>query len=116
MIERLITDIDLGTIDAGEAGLSSSDPAGTIASVISTTIGLMTVIGGVFFIFNIITASMAIITSAGDKGNLEQARTKMTHSFVGLVVTISALFIVGLLTTVLGIPNFLNFSGMIGSL
>jgi len=115
MTKLLLADIPLGEISAGNVGLSG-DPVDTIAQTLSTTIGLLTVMGGVYFIFNIITAAITIISSAGDKGNLEQARTKMTHSVIGLVVTISALFLVGMLTTVLGIPNFLNFSGMINSL
>jgi hypothetical protein len=114
-LKLLAGSVPAGTIDVGDVGLSG-DPVTTIANIISTTIGLMTVIAGVYFIFNIITAAIGIISSAGDKGNLETARTKMTHSVIGLIVTISALFIVGLLTTVLGIPDFLNFAGMINSL
>lgn len=105
----------LGSIQ-NSAGISSTDPVGTMAKIISTGVGLLTVIGGVYFIFNIITAAISIITSSGDKGNLEQARTKMTHSLLGLVATISALFIIDMLSTVLGFPKILNFAGMINSL
>jgi hypothetical protein len=114
MTKKLLAgEVDLGTPLEGVGTIGTGDPVTTIASIISTAIGLMTVIAGVYFIFNIITSAVSIISSAGDKGNLESARTKMTHSMIGLVVTISAMFIVGMLTTVLGIPNFLNFAGRI---
>lgn len=113
MTDKLLTDVSLGSLE-GLGTIGTGNPVDTIAKIISTAIGLMTVVGGVYFIFNLITASISIISSAGDKGNLESARTKMSHSLIGLVVTISAMFIVGLLSTVLGIPNFLNFGAMIG--
>jgi len=109
----------LGNLEGiGSIGMEGGggDPAGLIANIISTAIGLLTVIAGIYFIFNLITSAISIISSAGDKGALEQGRTRMTHSVIGLIVTVSAMFIIGLLTTVIGIPNFLDFTGMIGNL
>lgn len=115
MIDKFIADASAGTIDTGTVGITG-DPVQRIAQIISTAIGLLTVMAGIYFIFNIITSAIGIITSAGDKGNLETARTKMTHSLLGLIVTISALFIVDMLSSVLGLPKILEFGTMIGGL
>ncbi len=112
-MNKLLADIPLDTTLEGVGTIGTGDPVDTTAKIISTAIGLMTVIAAVYFIFNLITASISIISSAGDKGNLESARTKMTHSFIGLVVTISAMFIIGMLSTVLGFPDILDFGTMI---
>jgi hypothetical protein len=114
MQSDLLADV-IGTLKT-QGTIGSGQPVDVIAKIISTAIGLLTVIAGIYFIFNIITAAIGIVTAGGDKGNLETARTKMTHSLIGLIVTISAMFIVGLLTTVLGFPDILDFGGMISSL
>lgn len=115
-MEQNLLAATIGTMQGiGTLG-TTTDPANTLAQMISAAIGLMTVIAGVYFIFNLITGAMSIITSAGDKGALEAGRQKMTTSLIGLIITISAIFIVGLASTIFGIPNFLDFAGMINSL
>jgi hypothetical protein len=106
---------NIGTLE-GLGSIGTGDPVSTIASIISTAIGIMTIIAGIYFIFNLLTASVSMITQAGEKGALEAGRIKITHSIIGLLVTISAIFIVGMLTTILGIPNFLNFSYLINQI
>jgi len=100
----------IGTIGQG------GNPADTIANVISTAIGLLTVVAIVFFMFNIITGSISIITSGGDKGAYEEARRKITNGLIGLVVTISAIFVIGIIGILLGIPNILSFTTLIDGL
>lgn len=79
---------------------------------ISSAVGLITIIGVIWFVFIIITGAVAIITSGGDKASLEGAKKKITNGIIGLVVTISALFILNLIGTILGIPDILNFTKM----
>lgn len=93
----------LGTI--GDAG---ADPTTFIAQIISAAIGILTVIAAIYFMFNLITGAIGIISSGGDKGAYEDARKKITSGFIGLVVTISAIFIMGLVAILLDIPDILN--------
>lgn len=82
------------------------------ATFISSAVGLITIIGVIWFIFIIITGALGIISSGGDKQSLEGAKKKITNGIIGLIVTISALFILNLIGTLIGIPTILNFTQM----
>src|SRR3972149_7006551 len=84
-----------------------------LAQVLSSTIGLLTVVAALFFMFILITGAIGIISSGGDKGAFEDARRKMTTGAIGLVVVIAAMFIMDIITTLLGIRNILNIGEMI---
>lgn len=101
----------------GPLGLSEGqDPISVFATFISSAVGLITIIGVIWFIFIIITGAVAIITSGGDKASLEGAKKKITNGIIGLVVTIAGLFILNLIGTLLGIPTILNFAEMFGNI
>ena len=86
------------------------------ATFISSAIGLITIIGVIWFIFIIVTGALGIISSGGDKQALEGAKKKITNGIIGLIVTISALFIINLIGTLIGIPTILNFTEMFGKI
>ncbi len=95
------------------------NPAGgaeTLAKIISAAIGLLTVIGVIYFLFVLLTGAIAIIGSGGDKGGFEEGRKKITTGVIGLVITITAMFLVDIITVILGFPDFLNLSQMITQL
>jgi hypothetical protein len=100
-------------LSPGEVGLNSSDPVSTLANLISTVIGLLTVIGALYFMFMIITGAIAIISSAGDQGKYEDARKRITTGAIGFVVVIAAMFIMSLIALILDIPNILDLGEMI---
>src|SRR3989344_4172611 len=60
-----------------------------LAQVLSTTIGLLTVVAALFFMFILITGA------------------------IGIVVVIAAMFIMDIITTLLGIRNILTIGEMI---
>lgn len=101
----------------GPLGLENGE-VGSIIFVrfLTSAVGVITVIAIIWFVFIIITGALGIITSGGDKASNENARKKITSGIIGLVVTISALFILNLIGTILGIPNILNIVGFINIL
>lgn len=70
---------------------------------ISSVIGLMTIIAIIWFVFTFIIGAIGILASGGDKASLEGARKKITTGIIGLVVVISAIFIIKLIGALLGI-------------
>lgn len=80
----------------------------TFNKFISTTVGLMTIIAIIWFVFKFITGAIGIITSGGDKASLESARKNITTGIVGLVIVVAALFVIDLIGNLIGIPNILN--------
>ncbi len=101
----------LGVI--GLQGAAIDDPVEVFAMLISTIIGLLTIIAAIYFLINLIIGALGIISAGGDKAKYEDARKRITDGFVGLVITISAMFIMDLVTTLLGIPDILNIGLMI---
>lgn len=91
--------------------LASGAPA-LFAVFISSTIGLITLIAIIWFIINLITGAVSILTSGGEKNSLENAKKKITSSLIGLLLTIFALFIVNFVGWLLGLPGILGFQEM----
>ncbi len=102
----------VGNITGGNVALNSAQPVTTLANLISTIIGLLTVIAALYFIFMIITGAIGIISSGGDKGAYEDSRKKITTGAIGFVVVVAAMFVVGLVGVILDLP-ILNLGEMI---
>lgn len=90
-----------------------SNSPSLFASVLSGAIGLMTIVAAIWFLFNLITGAISIISAGGDKAAMEEARRKITVGFIGIVVVIAAIFIMDLVATFLGVPNILNVTAML---
>ncbi len=114
---RLLADQPLGGITGiGPLGTNLGSPASSIAGVVSNIIGLMTIIGLLWFVFQMITAGLEWISSSGEKANVANVREKIFHSIAGLIVIISAIFIVYLMSALLGISGVLDLGNIIGSI
>lgn len=112
-----LADIELYNEPGGFTGFGTYGLADTLKAssygtlfnmFISSAIGVITVVAFVWFIFILITGSIAIITSAGDKQAMENAKKKISSGLIGLVVLIASLFIVSLVGQFLGIDSILN--------
>ena len=101
----------------GKLGLDTVDPAEKVFSqFISSTIGLITVIAIIWFIFTFITGAIGFISSGGDKAAIESSKKKIMNALIGLVVVILGIFIIRLIGVLIGIPDILNFGEMFGNL
>jgi hypothetical protein len=83
---------------------------------ISGTIGLLTIIAIIWFIFTFITGAIGIISSGGDKAALESAQKKITTGLIGLVVVVIAIFAISLIGYLLGFSNILDLNSMYNSI
>ena len=95
----------------GKLGLEGTDPSaagGIFNQIISTTVGLMTVIAFVWFIFLLLIGGYDMMQAGGDSKALESAKKKLMTAVQGLLFVIAAIFIIKLLGFLLGIDNILN--------
>lgn len=103
---------DSGFRGFGKLGLQDVTDTSTAGQIfnnfISSVIGIITVIGFIWFVFLVITGALSIMTSGGDKAKAEAARGRLTTGLVGLVILISAIFIIELVGKLLGIENILD--------
>jgi len=110
-----LTDIQL----APEGGFQGFGPLGNpggsgidiFSNFISSVIGLLTIIAVIWFIFVLITGAIGMISAGGDKAQLESARKRITSGLIGLVVVISAVFILDFVGFLFGI-DILNLTDM----
>ena len=88
----------------GLEGLGDASSAGTLfEKFITAIIGILTVVGILWFLISLILGAIGIIASGGDKNALEASRKKITNAIVGLVVMIGAIFILTLIGYLLGL-------------
>lgn len=98
-----------GFVGFGPLGLEQNqDGVSTFARVISSAIGLITIIGIIWVVIIIVTGAIGIITSGGDKNSLENAKKKISNGIIGLVILVSSLFILTLIGKFLGLTSILD--------
>ncbi|MCA9368849.1 MAG: hypothetical protein H6773_04545 [Pseudomonadales bacterium] len=84
-------------------GIETEEGALTnVESFISNIIGVLTVFAAIFFIVYFLIAAITWVTSGGDAGKLQNARERMLHGVMGLVVVVAAYGVIGLIGAILG--------------
>jgi hypothetical protein len=110
-----LVQLDLGTLGGkegfgpfGNLDLSSvGAAAGALNTVISNTIGVMTIIAGIWFIFMFITGAFGYLTAGGDTKKLGDATRRIGTALTGLIVVVLAYALISLIGGILGF-NILN--------
>jgi len=100
----------------GLEGKTAGEAPSLFATFISSAIGLMTLIGIIWFVFIFFIGAIGIITSGGDKNSMEQAKKKLSSGLIGLVIMLFAILIIGFIGNIFGLNNILNFQYLFGLL
>jgi len=89
----------LGVVEkpAGVGAFDSQAGGVGLLVFISNGIQLLTVVAGIWTLFNIIFAGYIYITASGDSGAASKVSDKITQSVIGLLIIVGAYSIVGLL-------------------
>lgn len=102
---------DLGTIGGptgfgpwGNVGKAADigQAAGNFTDIISNIIGVMTIIAGIWFIFQFIIGAYGFMTAGGDQKRVSDSGSKITSALIGLVIIVAAYAIISLLGSLLG--------------
>jgi len=94
----------------GSQGIKEAAEA--LTGIISRIIGVMTIIAGIWFIFQFIIAAYGFMAAGGDQQKMANATKKITSSLIGLVVVVVSYAVMSLLGTLLGF-KFLNVAQLI---
>lgn len=73
------------------------------SDVVSAGIQIILVVAAIIFFFMLVLGGLKWITSGGDKGKTEQARSQITAALVGLVIVFAAWAIVQLIEAFFGV-------------
>jgi hypothetical protein len=90
----------LGGFDPGKLG---TDAPQSFTKLASTIFGFLTIIAGLSFILYFITGALNWITSNGDEGKVDKAKSQMTAAAIGLIIVIASYSIIGIIGNVLGL-------------
>ena len=88
-----------GFIDIFRPSLAS-DSTGFLISRVAL---FLVAISGTVFLVKIIMAGYAYLTSAGDQTKIQNATKEITNALIGLVIVVSAFFIVQILEVIYGV-------------
>ncbi len=94
----------------GLEGQAASSSYLIFSLALSKIIGVITVIGFIWFTFLLLLGAIGILTSGGDKGTMENSKKRLTSGVIGLVLIIGGLFLANLIGTILGVGNILNIN------
>ena len=85
-------------------GAGGTQKGGTaLGMLLGNIIGALIIVAFVLAIIFLLTGAFHWITSGGDKANLENARNKIIHAIVGLIVMASVWAIMTIVSQFLGI-------------
>lgn len=97
----------------GNPNTTAQDPgASAFTNFISKAIGIMTVVAFIWFIFQLFIGAISWLSSGGDKVKLQEAQKKISTSIVGLVIVISAIFLVKIIGLIFGV-DMLDLTNLI---
>jgi hypothetical protein len=100
---------DEGFSGFGKIGMEGGGDAPSLFNkFISLTVGILTVIAAIWFLFLVITGAISWLSAGSDKTKVENARRSIANGIVGLFVVIAAIFIVELVGKLFGFDAILN--------
>ena len=92
----------------GLVNIPAGDAPRVFATVIGNVIGLMTVIGALWFLFQVIIAGYSWLSAGNDKQKLAEAQGKLSSAVVGFGVVALAIVVVRVVATFLNIDIVLD--------
>ena len=120
LLNKLIAQVEkpMPTIGGiGTLGTNLPSESGTLLEkVISSVIGVMSIVAFIYFTFQIIFAGYGLMSANGDAQKIKQNTQKITQSLIGIVIIIAAVFLARLLGTLLGIDSVLNINDWIDTI
>ena len=90
----------------GTSAYNPSDPGSGFGIFVSKLLTITMTVGALLVFLNLLWGGIGWITSGGDKGKLETARNRMTHSVIGLIVLSSVVAIFMMIQGFLGLEIF----------
>jgi hypothetical protein len=113
----------LGTLEGigilggvGRALTNEITAIGTFVNLLSNIIGVMTIIAIIWFTFVLLTGAIGWLASGGDKTKLQNAQKQITTGIIGLIIVLSATFLIDFIGSLVGIPNILSVAEFIKDL
>lgn len=100
----------------GPAVANETQAVNQLGKIISTIIGLLTIIAVIFFIIQIIFAGYGYMSAQGDEAKLKAARKRLTDNILGLTIVVIAYGVGAFFAKTLGLGDVFNLNTVFSSL
>jgi len=71
--------------------------------VISAIIGVITIVAGIWFMFQFIIAGFSWLTAGGNQESVSNAQARMRNAFIGIIIVVAAWAIIGVIGSLIGL-------------
>jgi len=82
----------------------------SLEKILSAVLGVLTIVGVIFFTIQIILAGFKLISSKGDPKEFQVAQSKLIHNLIGLVIVVVAFGATAFLTSLMGLTNIFDLN------
>jgi hypothetical protein len=117
MSNKIALNIPLGNLRGtgllGLENIAAGNAPDILNLLLSTLIGVMTMIAALWFLFQVIIGAYSWITAGGDKTAIENARKSILNGLMGLSIVIAAIFILDLVGELFRLPFITDPGGFI---
>ena len=117
-MKPLAQGIPLGNINGiGPLGTGASSAVNAFTlftATISTAIGVVTISAGLFFMAQVFSGSFLWLTSGGDKQALENAKKRLTHAIIGLLLIVLSYALISIIGLIFGINILSPYKSLLG--
>ncbi len=98
------------------SSLGGGSGAGALAKIVSGIIGVLTIVASIWFMFQLLIGGINWLSSGGEKQKLTEARDRITHAFIGLIIVVASWGIIALTGQFLGGFELLNPEALLGKI
>lgn len=112
---RLLAQVSFDLTGPGIASTKDNGVA-NLEKIVSQIIGILTVVGVVYFAIQIILAGYSMLSSSGDPKKIEMSRDRLTQSVLGLFVVMVAIVFAALIARLVGIKDVFNIETQLQNL
>lgn len=82
----------------------------TLEKIISTVLGVLTIVGVIYFVIQVILSGFRLISSKGDPKLYKEASDRLVNNIIGLAIIVIAYGFTVFITSLLGINNVFNLN------
>jgi hypothetical protein len=86
---------------------------GLFEQALSVTVGVMTVVAGIWYMFQFFSAAISWLSAGADKNAVQNAQKKLLDSTTGLVVIVLSYVLISIIGRIVGFDLILNPASII---
>ena len=119
VLSQLLAQVNLGTFKGiGPLGEPTDIDwaTGKFENAISITIAVMTIVAGIWFIYQFFIGAFEWLSAAGEKTQIQNAHKKLINGMVGLGVIVLSYALISIFGRMVGFSDILNPGALIKTL